>query len=391
MAGRRLPGGDDAVTGFNKGGTVEVAGIKVTMTRADHSAGDWNPGGETTLYLGEPAGFVIELENGFRIYDAGDTDVFGDMRLIGELYRPDIALLPIGGHFTMGPREAALAVELLGVKHVMPIHYGTFPLLAGTPAELAVRAGRARPRRRRDPRPGAGRVGDLDRWCGTAPFTRAPAGGRDIAFARSVGGHSAHEGPPSPPRAHRGRRRSRSLAIAIPVLGADPSPSAVPPGQAKPDKSPNPNRPDKAEKKAQKKAAQKAAKTPEIDVTVEGTVQQSTDGQGRPTFTLTAGGTTWELSAGPAWYWGAKNPLAAYVGKSVTVAGSHDEGSTELDVATVDGTAIRAAGKPPWAGGPWVVGRRTRAGRPGWPTASRARGIGQAEAPGQNKDETPGS
>ena len=133
---RRLPGGSDAVTGMNKGGTVELAGVKVTMTGADHSSGDWNPGGETTLYLGEPAGFVIELENGFKIYHAGDTGVFGDMRLIGELYRPDIALLPIGGHFTMGPREAALAVELLGVNHVMPIHYGTFPLLAGTPADL---------------------------------------------------------------------------------------------------------------------------------------------------------------------------------------------------------------------------------------------------------------
>ena len=79
---------------------------------------------------------MVELENGFRFYHAGDTDVFGDMRLIRELYRPDLALLPIGGHFTMGPREAALAVELLGVKHVMPIHYGTFPILAGTPDEL---------------------------------------------------------------------------------------------------------------------------------------------------------------------------------------------------------------------------------------------------------------
>ena len=148
-----------------------------------------------------------------------------------------------------------------------------------------------------------------------------------------------------------------TLAIGIPVLGADPSPSAVPPGQIKPDTSPNPNKPDKAGKEAEK-----AAKDPEIDVTVEGTVQQSTDGQGQPTFTLVAGGTTWELSAGPAWYWGAKNPLAAYVGKSVKVAGSSHQGSTELDVATVDGTAIRAAGKPPWAGGPWVVG----ATHPGW-------------------------
>lgn len=141
--GRRLPGGNDAATGMNKGGTVEAAGVKVTMVHADHSAGDWNPGGETTLYLGEPAGFVVELENGFRFYDAGDTAVFGDMRLIRDLYQPELALLPIGGHYTMGPREAALAVELLGVSHVIPTHYGTFPLLAGTPdqlrAELAAR------------------------------------------------------------------------------------------------------------------------------------------------------------------------------------------------------------------------------------------------------------
>jgi L-ascorbate metabolism protein UlaG (beta-lactamase superfamily) len=134
--GRQLPGGGEAVIGMNKGGTVEAAGLKVTMTHADHSAGDWNAGGDTTLYLGEPAGFVVEVENGFRFYHAGDTNVFGDMRLIAELHHPDIALLPIGGHYTMGPREAALAVELLGVKHVMPIHYGTFPALAGTPAQL---------------------------------------------------------------------------------------------------------------------------------------------------------------------------------------------------------------------------------------------------------------
>jgi L-ascorbate metabolism protein UlaG (beta-lactamase superfamily) len=106
------------------------------MTQADHSAGDWNPEGGVPLYLGEPVGFVVEMENGFRIYNAGDTTVFGDMRLIGELYKPDLAILPIGGHFTMGPREAALAVDLLGVKHVLPVHHGTYPILAGTPAEL---------------------------------------------------------------------------------------------------------------------------------------------------------------------------------------------------------------------------------------------------------------
>ena len=106
------------------------------MVGADHSAGDWNAGAETTLYLGEPAGFVVRLENGYTIYHAGDTNVFAEMRFIGELYRPNLALLPIGGHYTMGPREAALAVELLGVDAVAPIHWGTFPILAGTPDQL---------------------------------------------------------------------------------------------------------------------------------------------------------------------------------------------------------------------------------------------------------------
>jgi len=133
---RRLPGGADAATGMNKGGTFEAAGLKVTMVHADHSAGDWNPGGETTLDLGEPVGFVVELENGFRFYFAGDTALFGDMRLIRDLYKPELAFLPIGGHYTMGPRDAALAVEFLGVNHVIPIHYGTWPILAGTPDQL---------------------------------------------------------------------------------------------------------------------------------------------------------------------------------------------------------------------------------------------------------------
>jgi L-ascorbate metabolism protein UlaG (beta-lactamase superfamily) len=133
---RRLPGGSDQVTGMNKGGTLEAAGLRVSMVPAEHSAGDWNPSDETTLYLGEPAGFVVQLENGFRIYHAGDTAVFGDMRLIRELFRPDLAMLPIGGHFTMDPAGAALAADLLGVGHVLPIHWGTFPILAGTPSEL---------------------------------------------------------------------------------------------------------------------------------------------------------------------------------------------------------------------------------------------------------------
>jgi L-ascorbate metabolism protein UlaG (beta-lactamase superfamily) len=133
---RNLPGGADQVIGMNKGGSVEAAGLRVTMTTADHSAGDWNAAAETTLYLGDPVGFVLRLETGYRIYFAGDTRAFSDMTLIRDLYRPDLAMLPIGDHFTMGPEEAALAVSFLGVKDVIPMHYGTFPILTGTPDQL---------------------------------------------------------------------------------------------------------------------------------------------------------------------------------------------------------------------------------------------------------------
>jgi len=119
---------------MNKGGTVEVAGVKATMVSADHSCGISDDG--RIVYGGDAAGFVITLENGYRVYHAGDTNLFGDMRLIGEVYKPDIALLPIGGLYTMGPLEASHAVRLLGVKRVVPMHFGTFPPLAGTPAEL---------------------------------------------------------------------------------------------------------------------------------------------------------------------------------------------------------------------------------------------------------------
>jgi L-ascorbate metabolism protein UlaG (beta-lactamase superfamily) len=117
--------------GTNKGGTRDVDGVKFTMTDARHSAG--GPNGE---YLGEPAGFVVEVENGTKLYFAGDTSIFGDMQLIGRIYEPDVAVLPIGDHFTMGPREAAVALELLGVARCIPCHYGTFPLLTGTPEAL---------------------------------------------------------------------------------------------------------------------------------------------------------------------------------------------------------------------------------------------------------------
>lgn len=118
----------------NKGGTVTVAGIKITLTDAKHSSSA--DGKDGPIYLGEPAGLVIELENGFKLYFAGDTCVFGDMQLIGRIYAPDVAVLPIGDHYTMGPREAAVALELLGVRRCVPCHYGTFPLLTGTPAAL---------------------------------------------------------------------------------------------------------------------------------------------------------------------------------------------------------------------------------------------------------------
>jgi L-ascorbate metabolism protein UlaG (beta-lactamase superfamily) len=116
---------------MNKGGTQEIQGIKVTMVHAVHSCGILDDG--QIVYGGEACGYVVELENGFKLYHAGDTAVFSDMQLIGELYRPDLAMLPIGDHFVMSPREAARAVRLLGVKQVIPMHYGTFPLLTGTP------------------------------------------------------------------------------------------------------------------------------------------------------------------------------------------------------------------------------------------------------------------
>jgi L-ascorbate metabolism protein UlaG (beta-lactamase superfamily) len=126
----------DGIVGMNKGGTVEAAGLRVSLVHADHSSGDLYAGAESAIYMGDPVGLIVELENGARIYFAGDTDVFSDMRLIADRYRPSVAFLPIGGHFTMDPVGAAQAVELLGVKDVVPMHYGTFPILAGTPAAL---------------------------------------------------------------------------------------------------------------------------------------------------------------------------------------------------------------------------------------------------------------
>jgi L-ascorbate metabolism protein UlaG (beta-lactamase superfamily) len=126
--------GVENVVGFNKGGTVEAEGVRFTMVSGSHSS-SIQDGGQT-VYLGESNGYVITLENGYRIYHAGDTCVFGDMALIGRLYKPDAAILPIGDFFTMGPFEAAEAIRLTGVKKVVPTHYGTFGLLTGTPDQL---------------------------------------------------------------------------------------------------------------------------------------------------------------------------------------------------------------------------------------------------------------
>jgi L-ascorbate metabolism protein UlaG (beta-lactamase superfamily) len=124
----------NTITGANLGGTVDVDGIKVTLVHAEHSCGISD--GDKIVYGGQALGFVIEFENGFTIYFAGDTDVFGDMALIAELSQFDVAFLPIGDLFTMGPHRAAKAVELLGVKTVVPMHFGTFPPLVGRPKAL---------------------------------------------------------------------------------------------------------------------------------------------------------------------------------------------------------------------------------------------------------------
>ncbi len=119
---------------MSKGGTQKVGEFEVTMTHAFHSSSIDDNG--VRIYAGEPAGFVIRMPGGFTMYHAGDTALFGDMRLIGELYKPDLACLPIGDLYTMGPREAAYAIRLLGVKHVVPMHYASFPFLTGTAEAL---------------------------------------------------------------------------------------------------------------------------------------------------------------------------------------------------------------------------------------------------------------
>jgi L-ascorbate metabolism protein UlaG (beta-lactamase superfamily) len=132
---------------FGKGGTIEpFPGVKVTAVHAEHSSEmilkDPATGKDTSYPAGEPVGFIFQLENGFKIYHMGDTAVFGDMKMIGEKFKPDLLLIPIGGHFVMDPVDAAYATkELIRPKMAMPMHYGTIPQLKGTPAEYKAALG----------------------------------------------------------------------------------------------------------------------------------------------------------------------------------------------------------------------------------------------------------
>jgi L-ascorbate metabolism protein UlaG (beta-lactamase superfamily) len=126
--------GVSGTNSMNKGGTQKVGEIEVTMVDAVHSCGIQD--GDKIIYGGEACGYIIRLPGGLVVYHAGDTAVFGDMKLIGELYSPDVAMLPIGDHFTMGPREVSVAIRLLNAHHVVPMHFGTFPMLTGRPEML---------------------------------------------------------------------------------------------------------------------------------------------------------------------------------------------------------------------------------------------------------------
>jgi L-ascorbate metabolism protein UlaG (beta-lactamase superfamily) len=126
--------GVEGCSGMNLGGSQEVLDLQVTMVRADHSCGISD--GDQILYGGVASGYIVRLPGGFTFYHSGDTALFSDMQLLGEMYRPELAFLPIGDLFTMDPRQAARACRFLGVRKVIPIHWGTFPPLTGTPAQL---------------------------------------------------------------------------------------------------------------------------------------------------------------------------------------------------------------------------------------------------------------
>ena len=184
-----------------------------------------------------------------------------------------------------------------------------------------------------------------------------------------------------------------ALAIALPVLAASPSPVASPSPSPDPSATPSPTdvptKTAEPTKTAKPERTAKPEKSPEVSTSLEGKIQEGTDVAGRPVYTMTVDGATWILSAGPPWFWGDKNPLAAFVGKSVTVAGTIRAGDDEVDIETVDGKALRAPGKPPWAGGPWVVGP-THPGWKDWMAAGKpGNGLGRENAPGQLKKAPP--
>ncbi len=120
--------------GMNIGGSYRFRDVEISMVEARHSSAIEEDG--KSVYAGEPAGYILQVDGEPIFYHAGDTALFGDMKTTRELYTPEIACLPIGDHYTMGPRAAALAAQYLGCKKIIPIHYGTFPVLTGTPAEL---------------------------------------------------------------------------------------------------------------------------------------------------------------------------------------------------------------------------------------------------------------
>ena len=174
---------------------------------------------------------------------------------------------------------------------------------------------------------------------------------------------------------------SASLAPTA-TATAEPTSTATPTATAAPSAAPRAT----AQPGATDKPDKDKDKGPEVAITVTGRVGESTNGKGWKTYSLTAGAKVYELSVGPPWFWGDKNPLAAYVGKLVTVVGTTHQGSDEIDAQTVDGKVVREPGRPPWAGGPWVVGER----HPGWKPwmAGGKPGHGRAGAPGQLKDKT---
>jgi L-ascorbate metabolism protein UlaG (beta-lactamase superfamily) len=153
--------GVEKTINMNKGGTVDVVGVKATMTHAVHSCGIMGEG-NTRLYGGEAAGYVFTFENGIRVYHAGDTAVFSDMKIIADLYNPDVVMLPIGGHYTMDPLQAAYAIRLMNAKVVVPMHYATYPMLTGTPEQLRELTADVAGLRIMDIKPGQTLTGELE-------------------------------------------------------------------------------------------------------------------------------------------------------------------------------------------------------------------------------------